>query len=153
MNLLPEWAPNLHPLLVHFPIGLLTTAAALDLLGLTYRARPQLRDTATLLYLTGTVAVLATYWSGRAAAQTIHLPGMAHAVVNEHWDWAFRTVSFFVVVTALRLAFLRPWRVSAPPARVLVFVIAGLVGLVLLYETGDRGGRLVFELGVGVARP
>jgi uncharacterized membrane protein len=151
MNLL-DWAPNLHPLLVHFPIGLLTTAAALDLLGLTYRMRQQLRDTATLLYLTGTVAVLATYFSGRAAAQTIHLPGMAHALVSEHWDWAFRTVLFFAGVTVLRLAFLRPWRAGAPLARVLIFVIAGLVGLVLLYETGDRGGRLVFEHGVGVAR-
>ena len=28
MNLVPDWAPNIHPLLVHFPIALLCAAAA-----------------------------------------------------------------------------------------------------------------------------
>ena len=33
MNLVPAWAPNIHPLLVHFPIALLYAAAAVDLVG------------------------------------------------------------------------------------------------------------------------
>ncbi len=60
MNLVPEWAPNLHPLLVHFPIGLLTTAAALDFVALTFRGNRPLPDTATFLYLPGLVTNLAT---------------------------------------------------------------------------------------------
>jgi len=35
MNLVPDWAPNIHPLLVHFPIALLLTAATV-LLYLAY---------------------------------------------------------------------------------------------------------------------
>jgi uncharacterized membrane protein len=33
MNLVPDWAPNIHPLLVHFPIALLYAAIAVDLVG------------------------------------------------------------------------------------------------------------------------
>ena len=32
------------------------------------------------------------------------------------------------------------------------FALVGLVGVGLLLETGDRGGRLVFQHGVGTAR-
>ena len=32
LQILPEWAPNIHPMLVHFPIGLLVIAVLMDLL-------------------------------------------------------------------------------------------------------------------------
>ena len=32
MSLIPSWAPNLHPLVIHFPLVLLITAAAIDLM-------------------------------------------------------------------------------------------------------------------------
>jgi hypothetical protein len=35
---------------------------------------------------------------------------------------------------------------------VAAFALLGLVGLGLLVETGDRGGRLVFQHGVGTVR-
>ena len=37
-------------------------------------------------------------------------------------------------------------------AIVAAFALAGLVGIGLLLETGDRGGRLVYQHGVGTAR-
>jgi uncharacterized membrane protein len=86
MNLVPNWAPNIHPLLVHFPIALLSTAAGLDVLGWVLRRDTFLRHTATLLYVLGTVAAGAAYLTGRAASQAIWLPGMAEAVVGEHAD-------------------------------------------------------------------
>jgi uncharacterized membrane protein len=152
MNLIPGWAPNIHPLVVHFPIALLLTAAGLDLMGWTLRCNRSLRFVATVLYVVGTITIVATYFTGRAAADTIWLPGMAHAAVKEHWDWAFRTVWFFGILTVARVVLL--WRVRSDlrPALIAALTLAGLLGGVLLAETGDRGGRLVYRHGVGIAR-
>jgi uncharacterized membrane protein len=151
VNLVPGWAPNVHPLVVHFPIALLLTAAGFDLAGWACRCNRSLRFVATVLYVLGSLTIVAAYFTGRAAAETIWLPGMAHAAVKEHWDWAFRSVWFFGVLTLLRLVLL--WRLRAPrPALVAALTLAGLVGVVLLGETGDRGGRLVYRHGVGVGR-
>src|SRR5580765_8238100 len=103
VNLVPGWAPNVHPLVVHFPIALLLTAAGFDLAGWAFRCNRSLRFVATVLYVLGSPTIVAAYFTGRAAAETIWLPGMAHAAVKEHWDWAFRSVWFFGVLTMLRL--------------------------------------------------
>jgi uncharacterized membrane protein len=152
MNLLPDWAPNVHPLLVHFPIALLLTAAGLDVAGWALRCNRSLRFVATALYVLGTLTIVAAYVTGRAAAETVWLPGMAHAAVKEHWDSAFRTVWFFTILTTVRLVLL--WRVRADPrpALIALLTLVGLLGVVLLVETGDRGGRLVYQHGVGITR-
>lgn len=77
---------------------------------------------------------------------------MAQAVIGEHWSWALRTVWFFGILTVARLVFLRPPGRVRSKAIVAAFALAGLVGLVLLVETGDRGGQLVYEHGVGALR-
>src|SRR4026209_1927702 len=115
MSFIPGWAPNIHPVLVHFPIALLVTAAALDLAGWLLRSNRRLRDAATLLYVIGTVGAVAAYVSGRDASHDVWLPGMAHALVKDHWDWAFRAVWFFVIVTVLRLFLLRSSSRSPAP--------------------------------------
>jgi len=148
-SLLPDWAPNIHPLLVHFPIALLTTAVLVDLVGLALGGNRWIRNAATLMCLLGTLTALAAYATGRAASQTVRLPGMAHAVVSAHWDWAFRTVWFFGPLSVLRLVLVWPGRTGPARARVAALALAGLVGVGLLYETGDRGARLVYEHGVG----
>ena len=100
----------------------------------------------------GTGAAIAAYVTGRGASQTVWLPGMAQAVLGQHWDWALRTVWFFGVFTVVRLVVLRPSRREASPALVAAFALVGLVGIGVLLETGDRGGRLVYQHGVGTAR-
>ena len=152
MSLVPSWAPNIHPLVVHFPIALLSAAVAVDFVAWVLRRNVSLRNGATLLYVLGTGGAIAAYLTGRAAAQTIWLPGMAQAVIGEHWNWALRTVWFFAFVTVARLVFLRPLGRVRGHAFVAAFVLAGLVGITLLIETGDRGGSLVYEQGVGTAR-
>ena len=154
-NLVPSWAPNVHPLLVHFPIGLLLAALVVDLLALLLR-NTWLRHHATFLYVLGTLASVAAYFTGRAAAQSVWMPGMAQAVVGDHWEWAFRAVCFFGVLSLVRLVLLWPRRSSAKaaahPAVIAALVLAGLVGAALLVKTGDRGGQLVYSFRVGTSR-
>ena len=149
--LVPAWAPNIHPMLVHFPIALLFTAVMIDIvvMALPARAREASRHVATVLYCIGALAALVTYLTGRAASQTVLVPGMAQALVKAHWNWAFATVWYFGGLATMRLALRLIY--SPPGPRITrALVVAGLVGLGLLYETATRGAELVFEQGVGV---
>jgi uncharacterized membrane protein len=152
VNLLPDWAPNVHPLIVHFPIGLLLAAAALDTSAWVLRCNRSLRFVATVLYVAGTVSLIGAYFTGRDAAESVWLPGMAHAAIKLHWDLAFRAVLFFSGMTVLRLLLLWWQRPVPKPAALGALAVAGLVGVVLIVETADRGAQLVYKHGVGIAR-
>ena len=147
MNLLPEWAPNLHPFLVHFPIALLVTAVIIDWAGIMSRPATRTPFT-TALYLAGTLTLVGTFLTGRDAAQTVLLPGMAHAVVEDHRAWATGCLWVFVGVTALRLG-LRGQRKTTRSYVRLLLATGGLVGVALLVQTADLGGQLVYKYGVG----
>ena len=99
-----------------------------------------------------TLALVVTYVTGRADAASLRIPGPAHALVDEHWTWAWRTTIFFGVLSTGRLGL----ALAAPGAGRLVRLLlaaAAVLGLVLLFQTAERGGRLVYEHGVGVAAP
>ena len=144
--------PNLHAALVHFPIALLITAVAADFAAIVTPRHDPVRPTAIALHLAGTVALVATYLSGRSAAMTVFTPGMAHAAVQTHWNIALGTTVYFGALTASRLwaghVFTEArWRLWA------VLMVAGLVGVAGLAATADRGGQLVYRWGVGVMAP
>ncbi len=143
---------TLHPLIVHFPIGLIVTAAVIDVAALGAGPRSALRTTATGLYAAGAAALLAAYFTGRSDAALMRIPGPAHAVVDEHWTWALRT-TFYLGFFALGRLGLDLAGLLTARARWLPVVAAGLVGVLLLFQTAERGGRLVYEHGVGVAAP
>jgi uncharacterized membrane protein len=152
MSLLPDWAPNFHPLFVHLPIAWWIGAVVVDLIALVLRRAAWADTTAAVLYPAGALSAAAAYLTGRQAAATVHITGMAHPLVQQHWNWALATTIAFAVVALVRL-----WvRVVRPQSSGWVRValaVAALGALVVLFETGDRGARLVFEHGVGVAAP
>lgn len=149
MQLIPAWAPNVHPMIVHFPIVLVMVAALADLLHLV---RPRMRGpagAATSLYLLGALSAASAYLSGRMAADSVFIPGMAHGLVDQHGSWALATTVSFVL-----LATLRPvgWLVGLKDTRAtrLLFMVLGLAVMALVQQTAERGARLVYEQGVGV---
>lgn len=150
---LPEWAPNVHPILVHFPIALLVVAVLFDGAALFWRERPGVRAAAAALFTLGAVAALAAFFTGRAAADEILMPAAAQTTLTDHADWAARTVWFYGLFALVRLALLwfdRKGRSWTPGwAHALVFLV-GAGGLFLLVQTGDRGAQMVFQYGVGV---
>ena len=146
---MPDWAPNPHPLLVHFPIALLAAAAAVDLLSLLRPAHGATRDTATWLFCAGAITAMAAYFSGLSAAAAVRVTPDAALAVTTHFAWADRATWFFVFFASLRLAMSYIWRTTARWA-IASSCALSLVGLVLLAATALHGGRLVFQYGVGV---
>jgi uncharacterized membrane protein len=150
MNLLPDWAPNIHPLIVHFPIAWWIAAVTVDLIALMLPRAAWARATASILYPAGAVSAGLAYLTGRRAAATVLTPGMAYPIILQHWNWALITTLSFTLIALIRL-----WvQLKSPqPSRWMraALAVAALAALASLFQTGERGARLVFEHGVGVS--
>jgi len=149
MPLIPSWAPNIHPLVIHFPIVLLMTAAVVDLVDVTFERSPWLKAATTTLYVTGAISLIVAFVTGTQAGSTVLVPGMAYPVLKAHRQWALVTMAYCIVVAALRLALLRGDGGRSRRRRVALLGI-GLVSVFLIQQTAERGARLVYEFGTGI---
>jgi uncharacterized membrane protein len=149
MTLIPSWAPNFHPLVIHFPIVLVMTAAVVDLVDVAFERSPWLRAATTTLYVTGAVSLIVAYLTGTQAGATVLVPGMAYPVLAAHRQWALVTMTYCIAVAALRLILLRGNSARSRRRRVMLLGI-GLVSVVLIQQTAERGARLVYEFGTGI---
>ena len=149
MTLIPSWAPNLHPLVIHFPIVLVMTAAVVDLVDVAFERSPWLRAATTTLYITSAVSLIVAYLTGTQAGSTVLVPGMAYPVLTAHRQWALVTMTYCIVVAALCLILLRGSNARSRRRRVMLLGI-GLVSVVLIQQTAERGARLVYEFGTGI---
>lgn len=147
MSLIPEWAPNLHPIVVHFPIALLIVAIVMDVLSLIMSREWWSEKQTTLLYMLGAVSAVAAFLTGRIAADSVWLSAEAQSILSSHSDWALRTALFYAVYAACRIILFNREKVS----RVLrySFIPISLIGVFLIYRTADDGARLVYGYGVG----
>ena len=111
--------------------------------------RPQwLAAAATTLFALGAAGAIVACLSGQQALETVLMPGMAHPIVESHRTWAFATTFYFCVLTVIRVA--TAFRTPLARRYRLVLLLASLVGVAGLLQTAERGGRLVYEHGVGV---
>ncbi|PQJ35952.1 hypothetical protein BSZ35_16280 [Salinibacter sp. 10B] len=156
MELIPEWAPNLHPMLVHFPIALLLGAIGADVMALGLRRwavqRPLnwLRPATVALYVAGAVSAVVTYFTGSWAADAVSVPAAAEATLSEHANLGWWTMWFFGIYALVRLgAHLWPKTRERVSVHVVLLLVA-LGGGYLLYETGEHGAEMVYRYGVGV---
>ena len=147
--MLPDWAPSWHPLVIHFPIALLFAAVGIDLVALGVRRASWLRRTAATLYVLGAVAAVAAWRTGEAAARGLQLPATTKELLSAHQEWGERTLWVFGILGIVRLA--AEWRgLTARVSVHLPLFLAGALGLVVVNETGEHGGQLVYQHGVGV---
>lgn len=150
MELVPDWAPSIHPMIVHFPIALLLAAIGADLMALLLRRWTWLRPATVALYVVGGASAVLTYFTGTWAAEAVSVPAAAEAVLSEHADLGWWTMWFFGVYALLRLG-IHFWpRVRGRFGVRVGLLVLALGGGYLLYETGDHGAEMVFRHGVGV---
>lgn len=147
MQLAPEWVPNLHPLVVHFPIALLSLAVVVSMIELFYR--PEWINRSRLwLYILGSLSLVVTLLSGRAAADSVSPPFSAEMTLSNHSDSAYTVLWYFLAFTLIQLALPRFVKVDKTWIRLVCFLIA-CFGLSLLITTGELGAKLVYKYGVG----
>jgi uncharacterized membrane protein len=151
MELIPQWAPNIHPMLVHFPIAIILLAVLMDFLNFFLPDKWWDDLKTTILYGVGAISALFAYYTGTLAADTVFLPSQAQSVLNDHADWAFWTVWYFGLYAAARIVLHWYKMMDKFSLRIFVFIIA-LPGVFLLFLTGDNGAKLVFGYGAGTGQ-
>lgn len=152
--LLPEWVPNAHPLIVHFPIALIFVAVAADALALWLGDRWKTgQEVATGLYVATGLSAVASYYSGTWAIDTVTIatPDAAQTL-STHSFWAWYTMVTTNGYALVRVAGLCVSWIRASSALHIVLFVVGLGTLYPLYMTGENGGAMVYKRGVGVAR-
>jgi uncharacterized membrane protein len=139
---------QLHPIAIHFPLALLTTAVVF-LLGSRLvhpgRTRDELIAAGYWTFWMGVLSLGPALVTGWAAYRTVAHDAPSHAAMTLHRNWGLATGVAFIGLAVL------VWKVrrKAKPLS-WVFALSLLGGLALLLETGYRGGELVFRHGLGV---
>jgi uncharacterized membrane protein len=140
---------NWHPALVHFPVALVLSAAAL-LWGARLFSHKQLgaalATVGTWNLCLGAVMMLGALGSGLAAVIGLNVSAAAHAAISTHVKWA--------MVTAFLVLFLAVWRGAgtAPASRPSwIFLALLTMASAALSRTAYLGGQNVYRHGIGVA--
>jgi uncharacterized membrane protein len=145
----PDWIPNIHPFIVHFPIALLVVAVLCDVIRVFTKKQAWLDNMVLALYAAGTVGLIAAFLSGRHAVDTVTVTGDAIPVVTAHEDWALYTMIYFFAFTLLRAwTWWKDLEVKRP--LLIGLVVLALAGTGMLWYTGELGAKLVYKHGVAV---
>ena len=156
-----ELLADLHPKLVHFPIAFLSGYVLFEFIGgiIKKKVISQIAFTMLLLGVIGSLAAMITGGQAEETAEELLKVSSAkyetiHEAIEDHEFWGGLTTWFFTILLILRTLF---WiylekRGKFPkylnPAKY-IFVIMGVAGIFLIYETGEHGGKLVYKHGVG----
>ena len=148
VTIMPGFAAmaNVHPLLVHFPIALLTTFFLLDVFGSLF-GRDAWRQAASYLLYLGAIAALLTVMAGLQAAATVPHDEVVHQIMERHEAFGFSIASIAV--------FLSLWRLMSREfprggGNFLFLILAALLNLLIVLGA-DLGGLMVYKHGVAVA--
>jgi uncharacterized membrane protein len=153
---IPTW-DGLHPLIIHFPIGLLLVAPILILIGsfMSPKKGRTMLLAALVLMVLGTVSVFIALSTGEAAAELADRTPEVNSMIQHHEQLAEKTRIVFTVLTLGFAAILfiptllkREVSRSSHMLLPLIFLCFYGAGAILLADTAHQGGRLVHEFGV-----
>jgi uncharacterized membrane protein len=156
-----NWRVELHPVLVHFPVALLSMALLFDVIGWV-RPTSSFRSAGLYCLIAGALGTVLAVLSGRitpeareregrvaTAVSGLHLPDVAHfftgrrVEVHEHWGYVLLALVVLWVAARVALALgrlRRPvWAMTAGALTCVVLLITGYLGGELVYRQRDRG--------------
>ena len=132
---------HLHPMLVHFPIALISFGFLAVFITLLFRKKHYLPKTGYYLLLAGTAMALVALLSGLLF--TSDLSGSAGVVQDQHETFAWITL-FLSICTSVFWSFLKYRNQEGTNMKWVVLVMYGLAAISVSI-TGFLGGTLVYN--------
>lgn len=129
---------RLHPLLVHFPIALILSAAAAELLALVTK-RPSFRQAGAYCLVLAVLGTIPTYVTGQFLSD--HAPKDAAALIATHERFATATLVLAVLALGGRVLV---WRKAWNSTKRGLYLGPLFVAAVTVGVTGHYGGMMVF---------
>ena len=139
---------HLHPMLVHFPIGLFFTSVFFDL-AYQLTGKTDFKKTAYYLLILGVGFGIIASGVGIYIEDTIQKSGISEGHLDDHKGFAIAAMVSFIILLVFR--FFKKNQISASVFN--YYLILSLAGLMLLSVAGFYGGRLVYEDGAAVHLP
>jgi len=138
--------PNLHPVIVHFPIVLLPIALGLDLLGWLFKSCELYAAGRRTLWL-GTLSAVAAVASGLLGADDVHpyVSNAADQLMDVHMDMQLGTLGAAIGLSLWRLVV-----VPFPDRGRLVYLLVSAAMVLNMLVASDFGAQMVFLHGVAV---
>lgn len=138
-----------HPVVVHFVIAWLVAGVVLRALSFTQRAHFS-SPVAPLFLILGALLSYLALESGESASGAVEKLPWAADALDSHESWGEWTVRLFVVVGALEAVGLFLKRRDRERPVLLASAGLGVVGLVCLLLTANKGGTVVYSYAGGV---
>jgi len=132
---------HLHPMLVHFPIALITFGFIAVFITVIFRKKQYLPKTGYYLLLAGTAMALIALLSG--VLFTSDLSGSAEAIQEQHETFAWITL-FLSIGTSIFWSFLKYRNQEGTNMKWIVLVMYSLTAISVSI-TGYLGGTLVYN--------
>ena len=135
----------IHPIVVHFPIGLLCASVAFDALASRWPTGG-FRDTSLYTLLAGVMSAGLAVATGGMEEDMAEQAGAPESVLDLHESLGIATLLIFVVLLGLRLVM--RWGLLKEIHSLTLGL--GVIGIVVLVLTGYWGGELVYTYGIGM---
>lgn len=135
----------IHPMLVHFPIALLSAAVFFDLLGKKWRPE-ECRIAGLYTLVLGFAGAALSVISGALAEDAAEHSGVPERAIEIHEMLGFATFWIFAGLLGLRVVIWLDWIQE----RRLVTALLGIVGVLVMLVASYYGGSLVYDYGAGV---
>ncbi|MGD8778108.1 MAG: DUF2231 domain-containing protein [Ignavibacteria bacterium] len=142
-----QFLTGLHPLFVHFPIALYIIYVLFEITGLFYKENHFTKAAQYLLFITLITDVMSALTGNQATGTADHLSMGRSSEIKEHESTA-NIFIWFVVFLFVGRTYLLLKKKLIKKYKIVITVVS-LIGLLLVFETADHGGKLVYKFGVG----
>jgi uncharacterized membrane protein len=137
----------MHPYVVHIVVGFVIAGCVLRIISVAGKWNWMNQAAATALILGAIASVVAVRSGLDAHGPAERVPGARNAVV-EHEEWGERARNLFLLIAGVEVLGL-----ALPSRRRVIHLVSaalGVAGLVVIYETAEHGGELVYSYAGGV---